>query len=240
MELIESERTFKASFEYDYDSDVMFNFTNENLETIVNSLNPKKEELILAVCGSGDQILALLESGAKVLAVDYNVEQLMYLNKRIEYLKKGNISSFLKVNEKNIPDDTYQNILNERNKYFLEKSNINKIIKNIDNLTVLKPLDIFQSPQFFQKRNLKFDLIYLSNAIDYDRHDQYLNYKIIDFFNELPKITKQDSKVYLTSRRFKEIIDMSKINTLYIDSISTSRANCEHTTFWKPIVYRIK
>ncbi|MBS3169782.1 hypothetical protein J4210_04820 [Candidatus Woesearchaeota archaeon] len=60
--------------------------TNENLQNIVDGLQPESGDVIAAICGSGDQAFALAEYGARVFAVDRNPEQVSFAEQRLHSL----------------------------------------------------------------------------------------------------------------------------------------------------------
>ncbi|MBI3033310.1 DUF3419 family protein [Candidatus Woesearchaeota archaeon] len=64
----------------------MFRVTNEDLQAIVEGLDVQADDIVLAICGSGDQALALLEFASRVIAVDNNNEQLKFARKKIDDL----------------------------------------------------------------------------------------------------------------------------------------------------------
>lgn len=69
--------------------------TNENLAAIVNGLNINENDTVVAVLGSGDQALALLEKAEKVIAVDLDSQQIEFAQQRISMLGDNDISAFL-------------------------------------------------------------------------------------------------------------------------------------------------
>lgn len=61
--------------------------TNESLEAIVKGMDIQQADKILAVCGSGDQAFALLETAAYVRAVDKDLDQVEYAQERKKLLE---------------------------------------------------------------------------------------------------------------------------------------------------------
>lgn len=142
--------------------------TNENLGAIVAGLDIQPRDRVLAVAGSGDQPLALLEKAAFVKAVDINFSQIDYFKQRVRALKAGDYDSFLKsdldpdwVDIFTCSDFAKANLV-LRNKYFSESKRLNRIRANLGNLAIAKPqniLDVIEQENGFSK-------VYLSNIID--------------------------------------------------------------------------
>jgi hypothetical protein len=70
--------------------------TNENLHAIRHGLAVGPGDRVLAVAAGGDQALALLEFAEKVVVVDANPKQLMYVKKLAGLIRGRDYLSFLK------------------------------------------------------------------------------------------------------------------------------------------------
>lgn len=143
---------------------------NESLDAIVSGLDIQPDDVILAVAGSGDQPLALLERAAKVIAVDINPVQIELLKKRLELLKKGDYNGFLSIEERGEADGCFSGHYMEpleqanrkfREKYFMDRFGI--LAKKIGNLEVLEPMDVLRA---IQERS--FSKAYLSNVLGFE------------------------------------------------------------------------
>ncbi|MFA7707900.1 MAG: class I SAM-dependent methyltransferase [Candidatus Pacearchaeota archaeon] len=132
--------------------------TNESLGAIINGLDIKNTDNILAIGGSGDQAFAMLEYCKKVFVVDINEDQLYFIRQRVEYLKEGNINEFLTPGDF---VDVFPMFTKERNNYFKHQNRLDKIKQKTDNLEIL-------STEKIEELNSKtlFDKIYLSNALN--------------------------------------------------------------------------
>lgn len=71
------------------DKGIVHFWTSENLASIVAGLDLKESDKVLAICGSGDQALAILEYAGKVEARDRNRSQLDFVKRRAELLRTG-------------------------------------------------------------------------------------------------------------------------------------------------------
>jgi S-adenosylmethionine:diacylglycerol 3-amino-3-carboxypropyl transferase len=70
--------------------------TNESLDAIIKGMEITPEDRILSICGSGDQSFAMLaENPKKIIAMDYNLDQIRYAEHRVNALKKKNYKEFL-------------------------------------------------------------------------------------------------------------------------------------------------
>ena len=130
---------------------------NESIESIIAGMDIKKEDRILAVCGSGDQAFALLEYAREVVAVDYNPVQIAYAQERKQKLQQWDVEEFMGISFK------------WRTRYFKKKGRLERIRKKLDALSFLEG-EIFSMAQ---NEGRKFNKLYLSNAISY----QSISYK---------------------------------------------------------------
>jgi hypothetical protein len=53
------------------------------------------EDSVLSIAGAGDQVFAMLEFAKKVVAVDSNTKQLIYLTKQVELIRARDYLTFL-------------------------------------------------------------------------------------------------------------------------------------------------
>lgn len=118
------------------DPDVFYDFTNESLSAIIAGLDPQPEDTIVAIAGSGDQAFALLESGARVIAVDHNSKQIDFIKNRIQLLEQRDDNGFLFVEQADEYIDDLKDCLASRNDYFLSQCRLDIIHSNIDNLSL--------------------------------------------------------------------------------------------------------
>jgi len=132
--------------------------TNEHLPSIIAGLDVKPDDNIIAVLGSGDQALALLEHSQRVLAVDDNSEQIEYTKLKLKYLKSGDYKKFFKAREGSSQTHQFRGI--DTSSSYLTKERLGSIRKNLKNLEIRK-LDIVNAIQ--SKRG--FNKFYLSNAL---------------------------------------------------------------------------
>src|SRR3989344_4560886 len=131
---------------------LQYKHTNETVQAIGAGLEPRDGDRILAIAGSGDQAFALLSFGAQVYAVDNVVEQVDYVKRRIDSLKKGDFSSFEDFKDYH-PDDL--------NKAFFADGEVRERIRlNLPNLQISDAKCIFYGGLDFAS----FNKIYLSNA----------------------------------------------------------------------------
>ena len=75
---------------------MIYKKTNENLPCIIRGLDVQPNDYILAVGGSGDQALALLEYAERVLAVDIETRQVTHMKNQIDALSLGDYEVFIK------------------------------------------------------------------------------------------------------------------------------------------------
>ena len=150
----------------------IFKFCNENLTAITEGLDPKVEDVILAIGGSGDQSLALLAFGCKVFYIDSNRRQVEYFKKVVQTLEKENFHTFLNVPDNDPITHHFRKISRKegketidywqkRYKYFNDPARLKAIKKNIHNLEIIeKKPDILNFSSF---TNIYFSKIYMSN-----------------------------------------------------------------------------
>lgn len=151
--------------------------TNENLKAIVTGLDIQSTDRVLAVAGSGDQALAILETASFVKAVDIVQDQVDFFRGRVQALVNGDYNAFLNVNNFGTCDGfvsgTYMPevakfMLDMRNKYFLEGNRLKRIQTSLGNLVILNHKDILEVAQTEEG----FSKIYLSNVFG-NTHSNY-------------------------------------------------------------------
>ena len=165
----------------------VYRITNENIYLLERFIQPNERDRILSICGSGDILLMLLNNSAKVLAVDREMPQLRFTQRRIESLKEKDYKNFSGEVKDNFTKFVNNKIL--RNKYFESiLKNPSIIIENLENLTFLHG-DIFKLHENKRVELKEFNKVYLSNSVEYrqpfkgelfHKNRQYL----IDFFNK--------------------------------------------------------
>ena len=128
--------------------------TNESLPSIIEGMEPRETDRILAICGSGDQAFALLESGAHVVAIDNDVHQVEFAQKRREKLKSSDYAGFLHAPPaRNSCDPIARDI------YFREGERMRNIRARLGNLDIRS--------QDIRTLNEMVDKAYLSNVFDW-------------------------------------------------------------------------
>ncbi len=75
---------------------VVYVATNECVEAVVRGLDVRGDDSILTICGSGDVPFALVENGARVVAVDVNPIQIEYGQWRLKRLMDGAVDAFFR------------------------------------------------------------------------------------------------------------------------------------------------
>ncbi len=145
--------------------------TNESLESVVAGMDAGSSDSVLAICGSGDQAFALLETAGMVLAVDDKRAQVDYFLRRAEMLRDGNYEAFLgfqAIGQKGkifAPPRTLERMkagLDARKKYFSAEGRLERIRKKLS-LLVGDSGDIIETAVSIPG----FTKIYLSNALGY-------------------------------------------------------------------------
>ncbi|MBI4919049.1 DUF3419 family protein [archaeon] len=136
---------------------VPYSKTNESLPAIINGLDLKQNDSVLAIAGSGDQAFAMLEYAARVEVVDKSSDQIFLVKLRAEALRREEYSLFLRSSV-----DNFKELIKERNCYFSKRGRRQKIRGNLEQLVFLKPSNI---SEVISER--KFSKVYLSNALDY-------------------------------------------------------------------------
>ena len=152
---------------------VGYTYSNESLDAVIAGLEPERNDVILAVCGSGDQAIALSEYAGKVFATDINAEQLLLAMKRVQMLKQGKYDGFLHPTLTGVFDgiangkrlkEAEERVLSQRNAYFTQPGKLDAIRASLDHLEIsLEPEDII--PKAMNETG--HTKVYLSNAIGF-------------------------------------------------------------------------
>ena len=168
--------------------DIEYSLTNESLEAIIAGLSVQEDDSILAVGGSGDQILAMLEFTPKIVGVDYNQSQVKFMKRRFKHIKETGLDPLLQIYRgfgsrdgninKSFNKIKLEQDLNDRRSYFRDERRRERIRKNLLEGSRDLVLDLVQgditnisSMEFLRSsRNLQlpFSKMYLSNALGYD------------------------------------------------------------------------
>ena len=139
--------------------------SNENVEQIVQALDPSPEDRILAICGSGDQVFALAESGARVVAFDKDSYQLDYAKRRAELIREEEYGEFL---SRIAGFSGFRAMIKG---YFSEPGRLNRIRNNLPRVSFLESGITNLNEEKIGKSNK----IYASNAIGYRGFAEALN-----------------------------------------------------------------
>ncbi len=208
-------------------------FTNESLEAIIAGLDINEDDDILAVCGSGDQAIAILEFAKKVKVVDIEPKSLQFLKERVELLRQGEYNKFLNLG---CEDKEKNPHLKKRNDYFHEEDRLNRIRLRLDKLDIL-PVNDFVSSVRTQNGITK---IYLSNVyIDSDSSGNALRI--------ITPVLPLNGLIYATSRGIHRCPEWKKSPppNLYLDQVLTDKATkiensaaYNSMSWWNPRVYR--
>ncbi len=138
--------------------DVKWLCTNENLEAIILGLDPQPDDVVLAVCGSGDQAFAILEYVESVVAFDISTAQINFAIQRKRALGEGNYTRFLCLDE--LSGHSGQEV-RSRKKYFLKEGRLERIRRKLDSL-LFRVGDITNA--FFGEAT-QYSKVYLSNIL---------------------------------------------------------------------------
>ena len=168
--------------------DIEYSLTNESLEAIIEGLSIQEDDSILAVGGSGDQILAMLEFTPRIVGVDYNQSQVEFMKRRFKYIKETGVDPLLKMYRgfgsrdgninKSFNKFKLEEDLNDRLSYFRDERRREKIGRNLlkgnrdlvfdlvqGDITNISSIEFLREDRYSQPY---FSKIYLSNALGYD------------------------------------------------------------------------
>jgi len=208
--------------------EILFYTTNESIPSIIEGLSPSERDRILAVCGSGDQPLALLEY-CKVITTDIRPEQIEILFQKIDMLKRNKFIDFLEFSKK---ETSFLEEVNKlRREYFNQKGRLERITARIENLEVVEPMDIEELSELAYPR---FNKVYLSNSLTYGlKINEHSSKKFLKVYERIPK----EGLIYLT----EELPEREALLCNFEDKIDierTSRARAKTNYFWMPIVIK--
>ncbi|MFA5888518.1 MAG: hypothetical protein WC852_07455 [Candidatus Nanoarchaeia archaeon] len=168
-------------------------YTNETLEAIVRGLDINETDDVLVVCGSGDQAFAMLEYANSVTAVDIKEDSVKYAKYRLEALKAGNISEFLKPRRFcdlncSIPFDREKS-----NIYFRQGKRMGKIMEKAGKLKIIHK-------SLYEVNDLeKFSKGYFSNALGYNPSKAEIRHAE-SFLKKLAQKIKMPGLAYIVTR----------------------------------------
>lgn len=202
----------------------MYEVTNENIYCIKRSLNPQKGDKIYSILGSGDIPFMFIENGADVLAIDKNLEQIKYANRRIDYFLKAKFKKF---------KGKSKNALSWKNKVLREKYFSEMNLQNFnDGLGNLE----FICSDFFKLGNLSqnglgefvlgveedysyYNKVYLSNSLDYylDELIHLPSSKVNRLVEEFFEKFKSGTQFHLASFYCKNFEKYSNLCELKVD-----------------------
>ena len=196
--------------------------TNENLFSIMEGLDLQEDDVVLSICGSGDQPLAILETASEVHAIDSNPKQIEIANYGIRCLERSKFKKFLSSANK-----SGQGI--DREPYFTIERLL-RIQRNLHRLN-LYVADLRSLPDSITKR--VYSKIYLSNAFGYgmDRLEE----KIVSTAQTLVDILSKRGLIYVaTTYGF-----FNKIPSMATDTQLTQKARSHYNRLTgPPSVYR--
>ena len=211
---------------------LMYEHTNESLEAITIGLDVQPDDVVLAVCGSGDQSFALLENAKTVVSVDKSKVQLGYAERRAQLLGGGKLDEFLYVRGGEWPDS----ILEQRNLYFMQDGRLGRTADNLDSLHFVRG-DIFAVGLDRQRRfpEVHFSKVYLSNIVAYYVTQLKTHYNRL---NALSRRLPQGGLIYISNYDGLETLPNSPAQ-LHVDERLTMLARGkENKDWWTPVVYR--
>jgi len=214
--------------------------TNENLKAITSGLDVGPQDSVLAIGGSGDQALALLEYADKVKVVDSNQEQIDYIKKRIEMLQVGDYDELLaEPRLENHPEifvgqhmrEELKTNYEKRKHYFRQGQRLDIIRGKLPNLLVFEPQNILNI-----KDQESFTKIYLSNVLD-----EFILSKSHDdqsaALDNLMNCLTPSGLVYITNNNILQHFPNLLSDQLRPDKVLGGLAR-KFETRWKPGVYR--
>lgn len=210
-----------------------YSSTNEDLDAIVQGLDLRPDDSVLAVAGSGDQVFAILEYAGRVRAIDSSPSQLQLVRLKVEALGIRMQELFFYGKE-----DLLKEISRKR-EYFSAEGRLERIRDNLDNLVVLESQNIFAL-----QIDERFSKIYLSNALDWSRSCE----EKPENLSAAIKLLSPGGLLYIsnsfTSMPYDEktYLDLCDLPGLEREFELTQKArelekkNTEYS--WSPIVYR--
>lgn len=202
-----------------------YSCTNKSIPSIIAGMEPQEGERILAVCGSGDQAFALLESGATMIAVDKDVRQVEFAKARFRKLRDGDYHGFLDAPPAFNPCDPIA-----RDIYFGRGERMENIRARLANIS-FRVQDVREVGDVVDKA-------YLSNVLDWLRSDSEF---VRGFFEQIASHVGGNGLVYLADKGIVKEHKAVWHEEFDVDKRLTERAKsltyCGDT-HWIPIVLR--
>jgi cyclopropane fatty-acyl-phospholipid synthase-like methyltransferase len=204
----------------------IYELSTESLKSIVEGLDLKPTDDVLAVCGSGEQSLAILEFANSVFSVDINPKQLEYAEFFTGLVGSQDFDNFWINYDSFFDNGDLNDCLNKT--YLSEDGRLETISKKMNELRFFES-DITN----ILKNDSSFDKIYLSNAMEH-----ISKIKNLSFFDQLDSYSqslKPSTLIYHSSGLFP--LDSSVPKNLEIEKYLTQKAR--HFEYrWNPVVYR--
>src|SRR3989339_787522 len=201
--------------------DLRIAHANESLMAVSKGLEINSEDIVLSIGGSGDYAFMFLKDGAKrVYVKDVHVPQIEYIKKRVEALRKGNLEDFAAVNVK---DNGFYHKFSEspkiqRDNYFNQEENYQKILNNLDRLVILESGDILKNDE-----GILFSKIYISAGRHHFQKEWWQN----DYV----------SGIFLTDKGI-DAINQELPKSLIVEEVLTKKARNLENVPWSPIVFK--
>jgi len=208
---------------------LLYTYTNECLDAILEGLDINSTDRILAVAGSGDQALAMLERAGFVKAVDSTKSQVNFFKKRIEALQEGKyltaLGTEVKATDFSIiplpnPSIAGYSVLSLRNQFFLSNNRLERIRDKLGNLVVEHSEDILDLAQ----KEKGFLKIYLSNVFIYSSQSgSHSHFEVSDVLEGIADNLPLGGLIYVANH--KEIRDYHIVHSkrLLLPSINPSQ-----------------
>lgn len=214
-----------------------FQTTDENLEAVVSGMDLSPEDRVVAICGSGDQAFAMLESAGSVTAVDFVEVQIEFVKKRAQLLQKGKYEDFLAVGVNE--DDRYRDLVKQdaekRNPYFQVPGRLSKIRDK------LAHLDFIEGKIFTVAPTLQpFSRLYLSGTMGQCGENERIAKAMKQTLDNL----EINGLIYVTmgTDPFERMLDMTPTTNVKLSGPLTTKARDKERLhgrpIWEPTVYR--
>jgi S-adenosylmethionine:diacylglycerol 3-amino-3-carboxypropyl transferase len=147
-----------------HNTNLSFGYSNESIEAVVAGMDVQRGDRILAICGCGDQPLALLENAHKVIGVDFNPAQVELVRKRVELLNKGDYQESLMHGFEGVDlsNWAYARELERRKNYF-DEARLARIAQKVPHLD----LKLGELMETARKEEGNYNKIYASSALDW-------------------------------------------------------------------------
>ena len=135
-----------------------YSVTNESLFAVMEGLDIQSDDRVLAISGSGDQVLAMIEIADRVVAFDYLIEELGILRMKTKCIQEGDFDAFYNPGKL----EPLVGAFPYRKEYF-DVDRLERIRKRLGRLSYFRG-DLRALPLI---EHVMFTKIYLSNAIDF-------------------------------------------------------------------------